>query len=57
MVFINNSTHFDSLILMGIKNIRQKRTPLKTRSFLSLVVHLKKFGPKLGKLTKKSQTL
>ncbi len=27
------------------QNIGQKKTPLKTRSFLSLVAHLKKFGP------------
>jgi hypothetical protein len=29
----------------GDQNIRQKKTPLMTRSFLFLVVHLKKFGP------------
>jgi hypothetical protein len=29
----------------GDQNIRQKRIPLRTRSFLSLVVHLKEFGP------------
>jgi hypothetical protein len=29
----------------GDQNIEQKQIPLKTKSFLSFVVHLKKFGP------------
>jgi hypothetical protein len=28
----------------GDQNVRQKKTPLMTRSFFSLVVHLKEFG-------------
>jgi hypothetical protein len=39
---------FDTFQLINIdgdQNIRQKRTPLRTRSFLSLVVHFKKFRP------------
>jgi hypothetical protein len=32
----------------GDQNIGQKRTPLRTRSFLSLMVHFKKFHPKCG---------
>jgi hypothetical protein len=35
MVLKNNMTHFNSFILMGIKNIRQKGTPLRTKFFLS----------------------
>ncbi len=38
---------FDTFGLINIdgdQNIRQKKTPLKTRSFLSSLVHLKKFG-------------
>jgi hypothetical protein len=39
---------FDTFWLINIdgdQNIKQNRTPLRTRSFLSLVVHLKEFGP------------
>jgi hypothetical protein len=39
---------FDTFWLINIdrdQNIGQKNTPLKTKSFLSLVVHLKKIGP------------
>jgi hypothetical protein len=43
MVLIKYLTHFDSLI--RDQNIEQKRIPLKIRFFLSLVVHLKEFGP------------
>ncbi len=32
--------------IVGDQNIGQKKTPLKTKSFLSLVVHLKECGPK-----------
>jgi hypothetical protein len=40
---------FDTFLFINIdgdQNMGQKRTPLKTRSLLSLVVHLKKFGPR-----------
>jgi hypothetical protein len=40
---------FDTFLLINIdgdQNVGQKMTPLKTRSFLSLVVNLKDFGPK-----------
>jgi hypothetical protein len=39
---------FDTFLFINIdgdQNIGQKMTPLRTRSFLSLLVHLKKFGP------------
>jgi hypothetical protein len=39
---------FDTLWFINIdgdQNIVQKKTPLRTRSFLSLLVHLKEFGP------------
>jgi hypothetical protein len=39
---------FDTFWLINIdgdQNIKQKRTPLKIKSFLSSVVHLKMFGP------------
>jgi hypothetical protein len=39
---------FDTFWLINIngdQNIGQKKTPLMIRSFLSLVVNLKKFGP------------
>jgi hypothetical protein len=45
MVIRNNLTHFNSLILMGIKIQDQKKTPLRIRSFLSLVLHFKEFEP------------
>jgi hypothetical protein len=47
MLLIKYLTHFDFLILMGIKIEDKKKIPLGTRSFLSLVVHFKEFGPKL----------
>ncbi len=37
-------THFDFINIDGDQNTGQKRIPLRIRSFLSLVVHLKKFG-------------
>jgi hypothetical protein len=39
---------FDTILLINIdgdQNIGHKKTLLRTMSFLSLVVHLKKFGP------------
>jgi hypothetical protein len=36
---------FQVIIIDGVKNIKQNMIPLKTKSFLSLVVHLKEFGP------------
>jgi hypothetical protein len=46
---------FDTFWLININGdeiIRQKKIPLKTRSFLSLVLHLKKFGPAHQDLSK-----
>jgi hypothetical protein len=36
---------FGLINIDGDQNIRQKKTPLRTRSFLSSLVHLKEFGP------------
>ncbi len=39
---------FDTFWLINVdgdQNIGQKRILLRTRSFLSIVIHLKKFGP------------
>jgi hypothetical protein len=45
MVLIKYLTHFVSLILMGIKIMDKKKTPLRTRPFLSLMIHLTDFEP------------
>jgi hypothetical protein len=45
MVLIDNLTHFWFISIDGDQNIRQIRIPLKTKSFLPLVVHFSEFGP------------